>query len=120
MKKQVDHQRGDFMLLNERLAPAFRPNAAASAQGIRARFAAIVPEPPQGCALKVVRNRHPRSPSLIRQRTGSRLRSCCTVEDSLTRVRQTSYGSQPDRGRVSPSKAFTIPVNSSFAAGDTR
>src|ERR1700719_4042333 len=43
-----------------------------------------------------------------------------TLEDALTRVRHTSYGSQPDCGGGTPSRSSFIAVNSSLAAGDVR
>src|SRR5882762_11884657 len=41
-----------------------------------------------------------------------------TLEEALTRVRHTSYGSQPDCGLANRSRPSTISVNSSLAAGD--
>jgi hypothetical protein len=62
----------------------------------------------------------PAARALSSQRDGARSRSHSTLADPLTRVRHTSYGSQPECGRDSLSRAFTIAVNSSFPGGDSR
>jgi hypothetical protein len=93
-------------------------SSGATSMFVKPSAMSITSQPPHGRAFKVVGNLRPRSASLSRQRNRSRLRSCITVEDPLTRVRHTSYGSQPNGGGACLSRPFALPVNSSFAVGD--